>query len=121
MIVVVKIGTSSITETDGTIRAEAVAKLSGEVAAAVAEGHQAVVVSSGAIGAGLPVLGFDQGRPRDPVTLQALSAVGQSRLMALYQERLGGYGLICGQVLLAPGISWSEPNTSTPSARSTGC
>lgn len=102
MIVVVKIGTSSITEADGTIRTEAVAKLSGEVAAAVAEGHQAVVVSSGAIGAGLPVLGFEQGRPRDSVTLQALSAVGQSRLMALYQEFLDGYGLICGQVLLAP-------------------
>ncbi len=102
MIVVVKIGTSSITEADGSIRAEAVAKLSGEVAALVAKGHQAVVVSSGAIGAGLPVLGFAPGRPRDPVTLQALSAVGQSRLMALYQERLDGYGLICGQVLLAP-------------------
>lgn len=102
MIVVVKIGTSSITEADGTIKAEAVAKLSAEVAAAVANGHQAVVVSSGAIGAGLPVLGFDQGRPRDSVTLQALSAVGQSRLMALYQEFLDGYGLICGQVLLAP-------------------
>ncbi len=102
MIVVVKIGTSSITEADGTIRAGAVAKLSGEVAAAVAGGHQAVVVSSGAIGAGLPVLGFDQGRPRDPVTLQALSAVGQSRLMALYQECLVGYDLVCGQVLLAP-------------------
>ena len=102
MIIVVKIGTSSITEADGTIKAEAVAKLSGEVAEAVADGHQAVVVSSGAIGAGLPLLGFDQGRPRDSVTLQALSAVGQSRLMAMYQECLGGYGLICGQVLLAP-------------------
>ena len=102
MIFVAKIGTSSITETDGTIKAEAVAKLSGEVAAAVADGHQAVVVSSGAIGAGLPVLGFEQGRPRDSVTLQALSAVGQSRLMAMYQERLDGFGLICGQVLLAP-------------------
>ncbi|WP_419919246.1 glutamate 5-kinase [Candidatus Poriferisocius sp.] len=102
MIVVVKIGTSSITEADGTIKAGAVAKLSGEVAAAVASDHQVVVVSSGAIGAGLPVLGFARGRPRDPVTLQALSAVGQSRLMALYQECLGGYGLVCGQVLLAP-------------------
>ena len=102
MIFVAKIGTSSITETDGTIKAEAVAKLSGEVAAAVADGHQAVVVSSGAIGAGLPVLGFEQGRPRDSVTLQALSAVGQSRLMAMYQESLDGFGLICGQVLLAP-------------------
>ncbi|WP_419925456.1 glutamate 5-kinase [Candidatus Poriferisocius sp.] len=102
MIVVVKIGTSSITEADGTIRAEAVAKLSSEVAEAVSGGHQAVVVSSGAIGAGLPVLGFDHGRPRDSVTLQALSAVGQSRLMAMYQERFHSYGLICGQVLLAP-------------------
>ncbi len=102
MIVVIKIGTSSITEADGTIRSEAVAKLTGEVAAAVSDGHQAVVVSSGAIGAGLPVLGFDRGRPRDSVTLQALSAVGQSRLMAMYQECLDGYGLICGQVLLAP-------------------
>ena len=102
MIVVVKIGTSSITEADGTIKAEAVAKLSSEVADAVADGHQAVVVSSGAIGAGLPVLGFDRGRPQDPVTLQALSAVGQSRLMALYQERFNGFGLVCGQVLLAP-------------------
>ena len=102
MIVVVKIGTSSITEVDGTIKSDAVAKLSSEVAAAVADGHQAVVVSSGAIGAGLPVLGFEQGRPRDSVTLQALSAVGQSRLMSMYQECLDGYGLICGQVLLAP-------------------
>ena len=102
MIVVVKIGTSSITEVDGTIKSDAVAKLSSEVAAAIADGHQAVVVSSGAIGAGLPVLGFEQGRPRDSVTLQALSAVGQSRLMSLYQECLDGYGLICGQVLLAP-------------------
>ncbi len=102
MIVVVKIGTSSITEADGSIKAGAVAKLGAEVAAAVDDGHQAVVVSSGAIGAGLPVLGFEQGRPRDPVTLQALSAVGQSRLMAMYQECLDGYGLICGQVLLAP-------------------
>ncbi len=102
MIVVVKIGTSSITEADGTIKAGAVAKLSHEVADLVALGHQVVVVSSGAIGAGLPVLGFEQGRPRDPVILQALSAVGQSRLMALYQERLSERGLICGQVLLAP-------------------
>ena len=102
MIVVVKIGTSSITEVDGTIKSDAVAKLSSEVAAAIADGHQAVVVSSGAIGAGLPVLGFEQGRPRDSVTLQALSAVGQSRLMSLYQECLDSYGLICGQVLLAP-------------------
>jgi len=100
--VVVKIGTSSITEADGTIKAEAIAKLTSEVAQAVANGHQVVIVSSGAIGAGLPVLGLQQRLPQDSVTLQALSAVGQSRLMALYQQDFDSFGLICGQVLLAP-------------------
>jgi glutamate 5-kinase len=62
-----------------------------------------IVVTSGAIGAGLPALGLGgDTRPRDPVTLQALSAVGQSRLMAVYGEALGAHGLVAGQVLLAP-------------------
>ncbi|MXW41775.1 MAG: glutamate 5-kinase [Acidimicrobiia bacterium] len=102
MTVVVKIGTSSITEADGTIKSEAIHKLTSEIAAVIATGQQVVVVSSGAIGAGLPVLGFEQGWPKDSVTLQALSAVGQSRLMALYQRNLDSFGLICGQVLLVP-------------------
>lgn len=102
MTVVAKIGTSSLTDESGRIRSEAIAKLSAEVAQVRATGTDVVVVSSGAIGAGLPALGFVGARPKDPVTLQALSAVGQARLMRQYEEALALHGLVCGQVLLSP-------------------
>jgi glutamate 5-kinase len=103
MIVIAKIGTSSITDDDGEIVRDAIAKLCAEVAAVHGAGHQIVVVSSGAIGAGLPALGLGgANRPRDSVTLQAVSAVGQSRLMQVYNDALGAHGLVAGQVLLAP-------------------
>ncbi len=103
MIVVAKIGTSSVTDETGNVSRPAVAKLCGEVAGLRAAGHEVVVVSSGAIGAGLPVLGLDGSRrPRDAVTLQAVAAVGQSRLLEVYNTELATHGLIAGQVLLAP-------------------
>jgi glutamate 5-kinase len=103
MIVIAKIGTSSITDGDGEIVRDAIAKLCAEVATVHGDGHQIVVVSSGAIGAGLPALGLGgDRRPRDSVTLQAVSAVGQSRLMQVYNDSLGAHGLVAGQVLLAP-------------------
>lgn len=103
MVVVAKIGTSSVTDAQGHVDPTAVRKLSGEVAALRGAGHLVVVVTSGAIGAGLPALGFDAAdRPRDAVTLQAVSAVGQSRLMQVYDDALGVHGLLAGQVLLAP-------------------
>ena len=75
-----------------------------EVAAARSDGHHVILVSSGAITAGLPALGFDgASRPRDARTLQAASAVGQSRLMAIYDEALARHGITAGQILLAPG------------------
>ena len=81
-IVVAKIGTSSITDDHGEIVRGAIDKLCADVAELRGRGHQVVVVTSGAIAAGLPALGLGgAGRPRDPVTLQAVSAVGQSRLM----------------------------------------
>ncbi len=101
MIVVAKIGTSSITDGEGGIDRAAVAKFCTEVAGLRAAGHMVVMVTSGAIAAGLPALQFDV-RPRDAVTLQAVSAVGQSRLMAVYDRELSSHGLIGGQVLLAP-------------------
>nr|MBP7630345.1 glutamate 5-kinase [Acidimicrobiales bacterium] len=79
---VAKIGTSSITDHHGDIRPEAVAKFCAEVAALHQAGHRVVVVTSGAIAAGLPAIGLGGDlRPSDPQTLQAVSAVGQSRLM----------------------------------------
>ncbi|MGY6500357.1 MAG: glutamate 5-kinase [Acidimicrobiales bacterium] len=103
MIVVVKIGTSSITDDHGDIHRPAIEKLCGEVAAARAGGHQVVVVTSGAIAAGLPALGMGGDlRPRDARTLQAVSAVGQSHLMRVYDDVLASHSLVGGQVLLAP-------------------
>lgn len=101
MIIVAKIGTSSITGDDGTIDNSAVEKFCTEVAGLRTAGHQVVMVTSGAIAAGLPALDFAD-RPRDNVTLQAVSAVGQSRLMAVYDRALAAHELIGGQVLLAP-------------------
>ncbi|MDP1821288.1 MAG: glutamate 5-kinase [Acidimicrobiales bacterium] len=104
MIVVVKIGTSSITDARGDIDDAAVGKLCHEVAALRGSGHRVVIVSSGAIAAGLPALGFhgEAERPRDAVTLQAVSAVGQTRLMRVYEAALATHGLVAGQVLLVP-------------------
>ena len=103
MIIVAKIGTSSLTDDSGSIRRDAIAKLCAEVAQLHSQGHSVVVVTSGAIGAGLPALGLGgDKRPKDAVTLQALSAVGQSRLMGVYDAELASHGVVSGQVLLAP-------------------
>lgn len=99
-----KVGTSSITDDDGRIDAAAVAAVCREVVGARRRGHDVVLVSSGAIAAGLPALGLSaRERPRDPRTLQAVSAVGQARLMATYDECFGALeGTVAGQVLLVP-------------------
>jgi glutamate 5-kinase len=103
VIVVAKIGTSSITSGHGAIDADAVHKFCTEAAELRAIGHRVVIVTSGAIAAGLPALGYEDGqRPRDAVTLQAASAVGQTRLMRVYEEGLAAHGMVGGQVLLAP-------------------
>ncbi|MDP9388724.1 MAG: glutamate 5-kinase [Actinomycetota bacterium] len=102
MIVVAKIGSSSLTDERGEIDQRAVDKLCAEVAGLRGMGHKVVVVTSGAIAAGQPALGLAGARPADLATLQAISAVGQSRLMRVYDDTLASHGLVGGQVLLAP-------------------
>jgi glutamate 5-kinase len=99
--VVAKIGTSSITDDVGHIDTSAIAKLTAEIAGLRAGGHEVLLVSSGAVAAGLAALGFDR-RPADVLTLQAVSAVGQTRLMRVYNDDLAGFGLVGAQVLLDP-------------------
>jgi glutamate 5-kinase len=101
MIAVVKVGTSSITSDSGEIDEAALVKLCAELADARAAGHDVVLVSSGAIATGLPVLGFAK-RPRDIGTLQAVAAVGQPRLMERLSTLLAVHDLVAGQVLLTP-------------------
>ncbi len=90
--VVVKIGASSITSASDVIDRSAVTRLCAEVAEVRQQGHYVVVVSSGAVEAGLLTLRID--RPADRPTLQAVAAVGQSRLMRLYDEVMGHYGVV---------------------------
>jgi glutamate 5-kinase len=96
--VVAKIGSSSLTDERGVIDLGAVVKLCQEVIALRAAGHRVVVVSSGAVSAGVAALGLTS-RPSDLPTLQALSAAGQSRLMQVYNDFLGHYGVVGAQVL----------------------
>ena len=96
-----KIGTSSVTDDHGAVDDAAIAKLAAEVAALRTGGHQVVVVSSGAVAAGVAALGLDA-RPTDVSTLQALAAAGQPRLMRSWDAALAGHGLVPAQALLVP-------------------
>jgi glutamate 5-kinase len=102
MRVVAKVGTSSLTDERGRIERAPVDKIAAEVSGLRTAGHEVIVVSSGAISAGLPSLGDDAARPTDMPTLQAIAAVGQHRLMATWDAAFSAFGLTPGQVLLAP-------------------
>jgi glutamate 5-kinase len=97
--VVVKIGTSSLTGEGPGIDGEAIRRVVSNVEAAWMTGHPTVLVTSGAIAAGLPVMGLSQ-RPADIPGLQVAAAVGQSRLMTMYTEEFEKLGRQVGQVLI---------------------
>jgi glutamate 5-kinase len=101
-ILVVKVGSSTVTTPDGEVDRDAVGRLCAEIAVQRRAGHQVVVVTSGAIACGWASLGRRGPRPDDPAVLQAVSAVGQHRLMRSWQDGLAAHGLLAGQVLLAP-------------------
>ncbi|MFM6939639.1 MAG: glutamate 5-kinase [Rhodoluna sp.] len=96
--VVVKVGSSSISgANEGKIE-----HLVDALAAAHGRGIEVILVSSGAIATGLPLLKLTE-KPDDLATQQALASVGQSRLISRYQNSLERYNIIAGQVLLTSG------------------
>jgi glutamate 5-kinase len=97
--IVVKVGSSSLTTPHGTIDVDRVDALVDVLAARHASGTQIVLVSSGAIAAGLGPLGLTS-RPRDLATQQAAASVGQGVLVARYTSSFARYGVRVGQVLL---------------------
>lgn len=101
MRIIVKIGTSSLTDELGVIDESVIESLCQQLVHARTLGHEVVVVSSGAVSAGVAALGLPA-RPTDMPTLQALSAAGQSRLMEVYNRHLGARGVVAAQVLLVP-------------------
>jgi glutamate 5-kinase len=101
MRIVAKIGTSSITDEVGVIDVHVIESLCEQMVRLRQAGHEVVLVSSGAVSAGVAALGLRE-RPTDTLTLQALSAAGQSRLMEVYNRHLGARGAVAAQVLLVP-------------------
>ncbi len=97
--VVIKLGSSVLAEDDGTLRGEVLDRVVREVARRRAAGDRIVVVSSGAIACGLPLLGLSA-RPTSTEDLQATSAVGQGRLYREWEERFTAAGIVPAQVLL---------------------
>ncbi|HLT96777.1 MAG TPA: glutamate 5-kinase [Acidimicrobiia bacterium] len=96
---VVKVGSSSLVRPDGVLDDEAVERIAAEVAMAWDEGYPTVLVSSGAVAAGMSALGM-QTRPTDVPGLQVAAAVGQGRLMHRYSEAFSTHGRVAGQILL---------------------
>jgi glutamate 5-kinase len=99
-LVVVKVGSSSLRDAAGHLDRAQVAALSTQVAELRRQGVQVVVVSSGAVAAGMGLLGLER-RPTDTPTLQAAAAVGQGALVHAYQEVLAAHGLVGAQLLLS--------------------
>lgn len=99
--VVVKIGSSSLRAPDGGLDSTLIDAIVEQVSELVKSGVEVVLVSSGAVAAGLAPLGLAT-RPTELGELQAAASVGQGVLMHAYQEAFRSRGLACGQVLLTP-------------------
>jgi len=97
--VVVKLGSSIVVGEDGEPRLDVLEGLCDQLAALYGEGHQPVVVTSGAIARGMGLRQIPL-RPRAIDELQAASAVGQGHLYRIYDELLHARGIPTAQVLL---------------------
>ena len=98
--VVIKVGTSSLLRTEaGTLHLSKICTLCETVARLNRAGVRVVLVSSGAVGAGMFRMGLSE-KPKEVAKKQALAAVGQVHLMRYYEDIFNTIGVKCAQVLL---------------------
>ena len=97
--IVVKVGSSLVTNEGRGVDALAIGNWSRQLAALAGQGRELLMVSSGAIAEGMKRLGWTQ-RPRELNELQAAAAVGQMGLVQMYESRLAEHGMASAQVLL---------------------
>lgn len=100
--IVVKVGTSTLTKEDGNLNIEKIKKIVSELSNLSDKGYDVVLVTSGAVGAGMGRLNMTE-RPKTLSEKQALASVGQVALTHLYQMLFQEYGKIIGQLLLTKG------------------
>jgi glutamate 5-kinase len=109
---VVKVGTNALTTPSGVFDAGRLAGLADAIEARMKAGTDVVIVSSGAIAAGIEPLGLSR-RPRDLATKQAAASVGQVALVNSWSAAFARYGRTVGQVLLtAHDISMRAQHTN---------
>ncbi|MBP5638910.1 MAG: glutamate 5-kinase [Victivallales bacterium] len=97
--VVVKVGSRLLMDVEGISPAERIASLVAEIHAMRQRGLEVIVVSSGAVAAGMVLMGTKK-RPKSMSSLQAHAAVGQCELMNLYETASSALGFHCAQLLL---------------------
>jgi len=98
---VVKVGSSLLVDENGQLDRAWLEKLASDFASLASEGHEILIVSSGAIAIGSSVLGINKKRARLE-DLQAAAAAGQVQLVHAYQEALRSHDIVAAQVLLTP-------------------
>lgn len=99
MRIVVKVGTSTLTHPSGRINIRRVSKLCRVISDMKNQGHEMILVSSGAIGMGVGKLSLKE-RPEDIPTKQACAAVGQCELMYVYDKEFSEYNHTIAQILI---------------------
>ena len=97
--IVVKVGTSTLTHSTGKLNLFRIEKLARELSDLANQGKQIILVSSGAVSAGMERLGLKT-KPKTMPEKQAAAAVGQGILLHIYEKMFGEYGQIVAQVLL---------------------
>jgi glutamate 5-kinase len=97
--IVVKVGTRVLTRADGQLDQQRIDNLAEQIHKVLETGRKVVLVSSGAVGAGMGRLGL-KNRPPDLARLQAVAAVGQSLLIESYERALFKHGRHAAQILL---------------------
>jgi glutamate 5-kinase len=98
-LIVVKVGTRVLTDSAGQLDESRIEALSNDLCDVVSAGKKVVLVSSGAVGAGMTELGLAK-RPTDVARLQAVAAIGQARLMNVYHQCFKKRGYCAAQMLL---------------------
>lgn len=97
--IIVKVGTALLTHENGNINLLRLERLAGVIAGLQDQGKEIILVSSGAVGAGMGRLNFPE-KPASIIEKQALAAVGQAALLRMYETFFKEYDKIIGQVLL---------------------
>lgn len=97
--IVIKVGTSTLTYENGLLNLYMIEHLVRQIADLQSSGKEVVIVTSGAVGAGIGKLGLNRS-PKDIPESQAAAAVGQGILMNTYEKFFAEYGKTVGQILI---------------------